>query len=185
MTELSDKNYDVIIVGGGNAALCAALSAREQGSSVLLLERAPIEERGGNSVYTDGLMRVVYEGADDIRALAPDLHRPGGERQRFRQLHRSPISSTTWRGSRNTAPTRIFARSWSGAARKRCSGCAIRACVSCRISVARRTGSTADSSSGAARPSLSRPAALVSSTRSMCARKRTASTSSTKRGRGT
>jgi len=73
MTELSDKNYDVIIVGGGNAALCAALSAREQGSSVLLLERAPVEERGGNSVYTDGLMRVVYEGADDIRAFAPDL----------------------------------------------------------------------------------------------------------------
>ena len=61
------------MVGGGNAALCAALSAREQGSSVLMLERAPREERGGNSTYTDGLMRVVYEGADDIRALAPDL----------------------------------------------------------------------------------------------------------------
>ena len=67
------KAFDVIVVGGGNAALCAALSAREAGSNVLLLERAPREERGGNSTYTDGLMRVVYEGADDIRALAPDL----------------------------------------------------------------------------------------------------------------
>src|SRR6478752_6757036 len=73
MNEAVTKAFDVIVVGGGNAALCAALSAREQGSSVLLLERAPVEERGGNSVYTDGLMRVVYEGADDIRAFAPDL----------------------------------------------------------------------------------------------------------------
>ena len=73
MNEAVTKAFDVIVVGGGNAALCAALSAREQGSSVLMLERAPREERGGNSTYTDGLMRVVYEGADDIRALAPDL----------------------------------------------------------------------------------------------------------------
>lgn len=73
MSELPDKLFDVIVVGGGNAALCAALSAREQGGSALLLERAPLEERGGNSAYTDGLMRVVYEGADDIRAFAPDL----------------------------------------------------------------------------------------------------------------
>jgi tricarballylate dehydrogenase len=73
MSEVAAKTFDVIVVGGGNAALCAALSAREQGSSVLMLERAPREERGGNSTYTDGLMRVVYEGADDIRALAPDL----------------------------------------------------------------------------------------------------------------
>jgi tricarballylate dehydrogenase len=61
--------YDVIIVGGGNAALCAALSAREHSQSVLLLERAPEEEAGGNSRFTAGLMRVVYNGVDDLREL--------------------------------------------------------------------------------------------------------------------
>ena len=70
-TDLS--RYDVIVVGGGNAALCAALSARDEGARVLVLERASIDERGGNSAYTDGLMRFAYDGADDIRALAPDL----------------------------------------------------------------------------------------------------------------
>jgi tricarballylate dehydrogenase len=63
----------VIVVGGGNAALCAAISAAESGARVVMLERAGESERGGNSVFTDGLMRFVYDSADDIRALAPDL----------------------------------------------------------------------------------------------------------------
>jgi len=44
-----DREYDVAVLGGGNAALCAALSAREAGASVLLLEHAPRGMRGGNS----------------------------------------------------------------------------------------------------------------------------------------
>src|SRR5262245_30753685 len=68
-----NATYDVIVVGGGNAALCAALSARDNGAEVLLLERAPQEERGGNSSFTEGLMRIVYNGAKDIQALSPDL----------------------------------------------------------------------------------------------------------------
>ena len=43
------QTWDVIVVGGGNAALCAALSARESTQSVLVLERAPEAEAGGNS----------------------------------------------------------------------------------------------------------------------------------------
>ena len=61
--------YDVIVVGGGNAALCAALSAREFCGKVLVLERAPEEEAGGNSRFTAGLMRVAYNGVDDLRKV--------------------------------------------------------------------------------------------------------------------
>lgn len=66
-------NYDVVIVGAGNAAFCAALAARESGASVLILERAPKDENGGNSRFTAGAIRFAYEGADDIRELCPDL----------------------------------------------------------------------------------------------------------------
>ena len=61
--------YDVIVVGAGNAALCAALSARERAPEVLVLERAPREERGGNSQFTAGGMRIVYNGVEDIERL--------------------------------------------------------------------------------------------------------------------
>jgi tricarballylate dehydrogenase len=65
--------FDVIVVGGGNAALTAALSARDGGASVLVLERAPEDERGGNSTFTAGAIRCVYRGVDDLRKLMPDL----------------------------------------------------------------------------------------------------------------
>ncbi|MEA2649583.1 MAG: tricarballylate dehydrogenase [Candidatus Binataceae bacterium] len=65
--------YDVVVIGGGNAAFCAALAARESGASVLVLECAPIDERGGNSRFTAGAMRVAYNGADDLARLMPDL----------------------------------------------------------------------------------------------------------------
>ncbi|MPZ86232.1 MAG: FAD-dependent oxidoreductase [Actinophytocola sp.] len=68
-----DGSYDVVVVGAGNAALCAALSALENGARVLVLERAPREERGGNSTYTAGAMRVAYNGVEDIKELVPDL----------------------------------------------------------------------------------------------------------------
>lgn len=70
---MSQARWDVVVVGGGNAALCAALSAREQGADVLLLERAPQAERGGNSRFTAGAMRVAFSGAEDLKTLMPDI----------------------------------------------------------------------------------------------------------------
>jgi len=56
---------DVLVIGGGNAALCAALMAREAGASVLLLEAAPREWRGGNSQHTRNL-RCMHEAPQDV-----------------------------------------------------------------------------------------------------------------------
>lgn len=63
----------VIVVGGGNAALCAAISAAEHGARVIVLERAPHDLRGGNTRFTAGAMRVVYESQTDLLRLMPDL----------------------------------------------------------------------------------------------------------------
>jgi tricarballylate dehydrogenase len=63
----------VIVVGGGNAALCAALSARENGAEVLVLERAEGALKGGNTAFTAGAMRVAYEGVEDLLTLMPEL----------------------------------------------------------------------------------------------------------------
>lgn len=56
---------DVLIIGGGNAALCAALMAREAGASVLMLEGAPKAWRGGNSQHTRNL-RCMHDGPQDV-----------------------------------------------------------------------------------------------------------------------
>jgi len=66
-------NYDVVVVGAGNAAMCAALSAEESGAKVLVLEAAPEELGGGNTRFTAGAIRTVYNGVDDLRELMPDL----------------------------------------------------------------------------------------------------------------
>jgi tricarballylate dehydrogenase len=65
--------YDVIVVGGGNAASCAAHAAREAGARVVMLERAPEAESGGNSRFTAGAIRFAYRGIEDLKAVMPDL----------------------------------------------------------------------------------------------------------------
>ena len=57
-----DMTYDVIIVGGGNAALCSAIAARRDGASVLVLEAAPKFYRGGNTRHTRN-MRCAHDAA--------------------------------------------------------------------------------------------------------------------------
>jgi tricarballylate dehydrogenase len=64
------KPFDVIVVGKGNAALCAALSARDAGVTVGMLEAAPVEQSGGNSRFAGGVMRFAYGSVEDLRKLA-------------------------------------------------------------------------------------------------------------------
>jgi tricarballylate dehydrogenase len=71
---VNDFEQDVIVVGAGNAAACAALSACENGASVLMLEAAPEDQRGGNSAFTGGAFRVVYHGSGDLAQLIPDMN---------------------------------------------------------------------------------------------------------------
>jgi len=62
----------VIVVGTGNAALCAAMAALEKGASVILLEKANKALSGGNTKYTAGAMRFAYDGAADLMSLLRD-----------------------------------------------------------------------------------------------------------------
>jgi tricarballylate dehydrogenase len=62
-------DYDVIVVGKGNAALCAALAARDQGARVGVLEAASQDESGGNSRFAGGVMRFAFGGVDDLKKV--------------------------------------------------------------------------------------------------------------------
>jgi tricarballylate dehydrogenase len=70
---MTSNAFDVVVIGGGNAALCAALAAAESGATVGLFERAPEAKRGGNSKFTGGGFRMVHHGVDDIKRIVPDL----------------------------------------------------------------------------------------------------------------
>lgn len=75
--------FDVVVVGGGNAGLSAALAARESGGTVLVLERAPFEKRGGNTFFTGGGFRFAYESVEVIKEIVPDLSEAELERLEF------------------------------------------------------------------------------------------------------
>ncbi|MCI0855614.1 MAG: FAD-dependent tricarballylate dehydrogenase TcuA [Chloroflexi bacterium] len=65
--DVPSYDFDVVVVGGGIAGLCAALTAREDGASVMLAEKAPQAERGGNTRFADAQMRFPHE-ADEYGA---------------------------------------------------------------------------------------------------------------------
>jgi len=60
---------DVVVVGAGNAALCAAMAAHEAGAKVIVLERAPQSEAGGNSFFTAGATRFVFNNIAELREV--------------------------------------------------------------------------------------------------------------------
>ena len=66
------KKYDVLVIGGGNAALCAAISARLEGASVLVLERAEEFYRGGNTRHTRNMRCAHDEATDTLTGPYPE-----------------------------------------------------------------------------------------------------------------
>ena len=91
MTPAELGKVDVLVIGAGNAAANAALSAHEAGASVAMIETAPKDARGGNSAFTGGAFRFNYSSVDDLLRLAPDIADLDLVDHRFRQLHRRPV----------------------------------------------------------------------------------------------
>jgi tricarballylate dehydrogenase len=66
------RRFDVMVIGGGNAALCAAMTAREAGASVLVVESAPFDFRGGNSRHTRNLRYMHTSGNKYLTGPYPE-----------------------------------------------------------------------------------------------------------------
>ncbi len=66
------RTYDVLVLGGGNAALCAAITARAAGASVLMLEAAPVHFRGGNSRHTRNFRAMHYAPVGPLTGAYPE-----------------------------------------------------------------------------------------------------------------
>src|SRR5258708_12436590 len=68
------EKCDIVVIGGGSAAFEAAVAAREAGARrVVMLEKAPEAEYGGNARYSGTGFRFVHGGADEIRRFIPDV----------------------------------------------------------------------------------------------------------------
>jgi len=68
------NQYDVIVVGAGNAALAAAVSAKENGAErVVVIEKAPREMRGGNTHWSGGVLRFAFDDPREIGELLPGV----------------------------------------------------------------------------------------------------------------
>jgi tricarballylate dehydrogenase len=74
---VSRQSCDIIVIGGGSAALEAAIAAKQAGAgSVIMLEKAPEQESGGNAQFSHTGFRFVHSGAEELREFLPDLDEP-------------------------------------------------------------------------------------------------------------
>ncbi|MFO1220130.1 MAG: FAD-dependent tricarballylate dehydrogenase TcuA [Burkholderiaceae bacterium] len=96
---------DVLVIGGGNAALCAALTAREAGASVLLLEAAPRAWRGGNSMHTRNI-RCMHDAPQDVLTEAYP------EEEFWQDLHKVTAGRTTEALTRQVIRSSHHVREW-------------------------------------------------------------------------
>src|SRR3989442_10005411 len=103
MTE--HQNPDVLVVGGGNAGLCAALAAREQGASVLVIESAPRELRSGNSRHTRNL-RCMHDAPTSVLS---DVY---SEEEYYSDLMRVTMGETDERLARMTIRSSDTCTQW-------------------------------------------------------------------------
>ena len=67
----AENIFDVLVVGGGNAAVVSALSAHQSGARVAIFEAAPFTHRGGNSRFSSGIFRIPHAG---LASVIPLLH---------------------------------------------------------------------------------------------------------------
>jgi len=101
----ANRIYDVLVLGGGNAALCAAITAREAGRSVLLLESSPRDFRGGNSRHTRNL-RCMHAAPEDV------LLEAYAEEEYWQDLAKVTGGDTNERLARMTIRSTATCRPW-------------------------------------------------------------------------
>lgn len=86
------ERCDVAVIGGGSAALEAAVAARQAGAEkVVMVEKAPEDQSGGNARFSHTGFRFVFSGADEIREFVPDV-----EEDHFQTLHIPPYTEETF-----------------------------------------------------------------------------------------
>ena len=137
---MTDSHFDIVVVGAGNAALCAALSAAENGARVAVLEAAPQAESGGNSWFTDGAFRVAFAAAAELGEIVPaselaqadippypaeafrrDLSRAGASEDLARVLSESSLPTLRWMRERCGVPFELVRdnQSWEADGRRK------------------------------------------------------------------
>jgi len=90
-----DFVYDVVVVGAGNAGFAAVHAAREQGVTVGLLEKAPVESRGGNSALT-GHLRFAYDNVEQLMDILGEQYKTDEVRSEFAKRLPQRTASELW-----------------------------------------------------------------------------------------